>query len=878
MKKEKMKPVMSASELITEDARKEIVSLILENKGREIFFMGLLNADGIVNFVEALAFGNAKAVPVVSANLPNECIVIHNHPSGVIEPSEADIIAAGELANMGIGSYITDNRCEKIHIIVKPIKKQEVKFLDKEKLVSILDVNGSLMKNMPDYELRNEQIEMLKACVSSFNNNLISVIEAGTGVGKSLAYLIPAIYWSVENNMRVIVSTNTINLQEQLLYKDIPLLQKILPVEFSACLMKGRSNYLCLRKLNIIKSDKHARIDEKHEEAARAIIDWSRNTTDGSKTDLSFSPAEEVWELFSAEAEACPRIKCPNFEKCFYYKSRRDASKTNLVITNHHLVMADLACRLENKNYMSFAVLPPSKHIIFDEAHNLEDVGTSYFSSQITKLGLERILSRLFSKKTERLGLLFIIDDKINSLVTKNNHPALKEMQDILFEKIFPYCEGLYTLIGEQFTSMLYSFSEFMNFDETGNEGDSLKTIISPEIAGSTFFIDDIQERLLTINKEILKFITSIGEFSKLMKNIPDDIYNDIWSISVDLKGFVLKLELIMNKILSFLQGGTGVCRWFEYQPQKKGRDPFLKFCYGPIYIDKSMKDAVFDVNQSLILTSATMTVNSNFSYVKKQLGLTEYKLWDGAENTLTKEKKNADSAEKSIKPPDKFLHELKLESPFDYEKNVLLGIPFDISEPGSKEFADKIGGIILKSVEYSGGGAMILFTSYYLMKNVFTNIKNDITEMGLKCFIQGETHRHTLLQKFKKHINSVLFATASFWEGVDVKGDSLRLLVLTRLPFRVPTEPILLARADEIRKREGDPFIEMDLPAAVIKFRQGFGRLIRSKTDRGAVLILDKRAVTKNYGKSFINSLPKTSVIASETSEVLDALHEFFG
>lgn len=863
-------PIQSAYNLFTEQTRLTLIEIIKANEGNEVFFLGILNEEGIVDYVDPLAFGNAKAVPVVSGLLRPGNVVIHNHPSGGVEPSEADISVAGSLALLNVGSYIIDNLCEEVYILVKAIPQPKAVLLDIDEVKSFLESDGQLSKKIDEYEYRSEQIKMTEETSNSFNNNLITLIEAGTGVGKSLAYLIPAVLWASRNKERIIISTNTINLQEQLLYKDIPLLQNNLGIPFTAVLIKGRNNYLCLRKLQLVKKEHRFFADAKLSESLQSVIEWAETTADGSKTDLSFIPPDEIWESVHAEPETCPRVKCPHFEKCFFYRARRLAAKAELVIANHHLVMADLAIRLETQNYASPTVLPPSKRIIFDEAHNLEDVGTAYFSIHFTKLGIERLISKLISTKAEKVGLLYLLDNLINSMVTSNPSPILTKIQNDLFQNIFPKCENLHNYIGVEFTNMVHAFSEYINTIKDSETDESLKLRITDDISSSSFFINEIKEPLLKISKEILNFISEVENVLKTINKLNENSVNELWNTSVEIKGIVSKLELTASKIISFLNPEKDFCRWFEYTASRRGKEPFLKFLTGPIYIDESMKKAVFDVNDTVLLTSATLTVKNNFNYLKKQLGLSEYQIWK-------KTKKNDTTKENMPQEKIKFLSEIKLNSPFNYEKNVFIGIPFDIPEPNQIDFWEKISDIIIKSIEISQGGSLVLFTSYNLMKKVYEKTKSEINLLGIKTFIQGEEHRHKLLNRFRKHISSVLFATASFWEGIDVKGESLRLLIITRLPFKVPTEPILQARSEDIQKKGGDPFTEMDVPSAVTKFRQGFGRLIRSKTDRGAVLILDKRTITKSYGSVFINSLPKCKMTVAETEHVLDDLRQFF-
>ncbi|HLO24806.1 MAG TPA: DEAD/DEAH box helicase, partial [Geobacteraceae bacterium] len=375
-----------------------------EAHGNEVFFLGRTDESKLVVEVEPLARGNRDAVAAILVATSFGDVVIHNHPSGNLTPSPADIDIASILGNQGVGFYIIDNTAERCYQAVAPFKRITAERLCFPEIERWYAPGGLLATHLKDFEYREEQSRMAFAVAEAFNEDRVAMIEAGTGTGKSLAYLLPALLWSVRNRERVVISTNTINLQEQLTKKDIPFLRKHCGHEFRAVLVKGRSNYLCKRKLEGVESEPALIRDEGAAEL-EAIVAWSRTTADGCRGDLSFIPRNEVWEEVCCEADQCNRVKCPHYAHCFFYSARREAAGADLLIVNHALLMADVAVRQET-GYGTMAILPPFERLIFDEGHHLEDVATGYLSSQTSRQGLLRILGRLQHPKKPQRGLL----------------------------------------------------------------------------------------------------------------------------------------------------------------------------------------------------------------------------------------------------------------------------------------------------------------------------------------------------------------------------------------------------------------------------------------------------------------------------------------
>ena len=371
----------------------KIKEKIQQVDGNEVVFIGKTNLQKIVEQVNVIARGNQFSVPLVQEAAERSDVIIHNHPSNLLHPSSNDVINAHKLAFYGVASYIVNNDVSEIYVIVEPFSQEGVLKLEIEDVSQSLSPGGVVSKSLKNYEHRPQQVEMIKQVAESFNERKIGLIEAGTGVGKSLAYLIPAIFWSTKNKERCVVSTRTINLQEQLIHKDIPFLKKILDLDFKAVLVKGRGNYVCLRKIDSLTKDQQSLILEGDEQEIQTIIDWTETTKSGSKTDLSFLPKHTVWEQVGSEGDNCLRSACPFFHPCFVYKARREAAKANILVANHHLLFADLAVRLSGAD---ISVLPKHNHIIFDEAHNIEDIATDYLGLGLTRYSINRTLFQLY--------------------------------------------------------------------------------------------------------------------------------------------------------------------------------------------------------------------------------------------------------------------------------------------------------------------------------------------------------------------------------------------------------------------------------------------------------------------------------------------------
>lgn len=808
--------------------------------GNEVFFIGTIDVEGRVCSVEAIARGDRTAVPAILTRAQCGDVVIHNHPSGNLTPSSADMDLASIAGNQGIGFSIIDNTCTRWYQVVSPHTPRTGELLSLEEINHIFAPDG-MMAHLKGYEQREEQVRMARTTAEAFNQDRIALIEAGTGTGKSLAYLVPSLLWALRNNERVVISTNTINLQEQLIRKDIPFLSRNSSMEFKATLVKGRSNYVCLRKLEHAEQDPTLFPDESSAELT-TIIEWSHSSQDGCRSDLAHIPSRSTWEEVCCEADQCGRSRCKHFNRCFFYRARRDASAARILVVNHALLLSDIVLREEN-GYDATAILPPFTRLILDEGHHLEDVATSHLSQIISRNLILKQLHRLVPQKQNRAGLLTIILNRITAGMPEHLEGLYAELSGLLETQLLPKNHDLAGL-----TESTMDWIALQLEQATSNDGGKERKLrITPETERQEFW-RSCRQRLLALMEVLNEYISALRTLLRRCEALPDTLREKLNDTLLDTGGIEGRLQAIADSIQFFTGTAEGYCRWLESSSGNRGLQ--ARLCAAPLDIAPRLKSAVLDQFKTIIVTSATLTVGNSFSYFKKRTGF-------------------------NLLPPER-LCELTLASPFDYHQQVFAAIPQEMPEPTSPEYRPALEEAILRAVALSQGGAFVLFTSYDLLNRTYGKLAPELTALGLTPLRQGDTNRHTLLSRFRSDHRAVLFATDSFWEGVDVKGNALRLVIIARLPFQVPTEPVQQARAEQIKAEGGDPFREYAVPQAVITFRQGFGRLIRSRDDRGAVLILDRRVISKNYGKTFLRSLPDTEIVR-ETSEILFQKMELF-
>jgi ATP-dependent DNA helicase DinG len=825
----------------TSDCRALMRHEIAAACGNEVFFIGRTNVDGVVCEAETIARGSKVAVPAIIVRASSGDVVIHNHPSGDLTPSAADMDIASVAGNQGIGFAIIDNDCSRCYQVVSPYTEKKGELLSLEEIGRVFAADG-MMAHLKGFEPRDEQVRMACAVAEAFNGDRVVLVEAGTGTGKSLAYLIPAILWAVRNNERVVVSTNTINLQEQLIRKDLPFLARNCAVEFKAALVKGRSNYACLRKLEHAEAEPALFPDESSAELT-TIIEWSHSSQDGCRSDLAFTPHHTTWEEVCCEADQCGRSRCKHFGRCFFYRARRESSAARVLVVNHALLLSDIVLRRET-GYDATAILPPFTRLIFDEGHHLEDVATSHLSLTIARSGILKQLQRLVPQKAGRAGLLTIISSRITRDLPESQEGLYAELSGLLESQLLPRAHDLAGMT-EQTMDWLAVSVEHGTGSEAGKEQ---KLRVTPEVERTPFW-QECRQRLHALADAVNEYTASLRTLVRRSKDLPEKLQEKLADQLLDTGGIEGRLQSMADALLFFTTEAEGYCRWIETKRGSRGVQ--ARLTAAPLDISAQLKESVLDKLKTIIVTSATLTVGGEFGYLKKRTGF----------GLLPKER----------------LSELQLPSPFDYARQVFVAVPEEMPEPTAPGYREALEDHILKAVTISRGGAFILFTSYDLLNRVYQSLSPALARLGLTSLKQGETGRHALLTQFRKEGNAVLFGTDSFWEGVDVKGEALRLVIIARLPFQVPTEPVQQARAEKIKADGGDPFRDFSVPQAVIKFRQGFGRLIRSRDDRGAVLILDRRVLNKSYGRIFLRSLPDTEIIRGSSDELFGRMKSFF-
>lgn len=836
--------------------------------GAEVFFVGSLDSNLLIDEVEAYAFGNQRSVPALLQYARPGNVIVHNHPSGHLEPSAADVELASVAGERSIGSYIVNNDCTQVRIVVRAMSPKGIKPLDTDRLVEALSPGGLLAASLPEYEFRASQIEMMRAVTHAFNKDGIAIIEAATGTGKSIAYLLPAIAWSIKNEEKVLISTHTINLQEQLIEKDLPLLKDALGVEFDAVLLKGRNNYISRRRAEYLLGHPDFLQDRKKREQTESIHAWMKTTRDGSVSDLGFIPDPDVWDGVMSDSDNCLRVQCPTYQSCFFYNARRRAARAQILVVNHHLLMADLAVRAETGSYSQTAVLPPAHRIVVDEAHHIEEVATAYFGSRVSRMGLVILLRRLASPKTGE-GLLHYLASRIQDGTYPLQPRAAETWLLRLSRDLLAMQREVLDAVEEAAERTAIALDEMQ--DTALDQPSDIRLRVTPEIEETDLWNREIVPALTSFLLAARPLLDTLDRLYQALKEAVVEDTPETLSPLLELQSTQRKIESHVMNIARFLEGSDEQCRWIEYRRANRARKPRVVYCVAPLAVAEELRERLFQRVSSVIMTSATLAVDRKFDYFLQRIGAA-----DPAGLALAGRASFQGGAEGSGDSARSF-QTLLLETPFDYDSQVYIGVPTDLPNPNHEGFAKALEDFLSKSLRISRGRAFVLFTSYSLLNRVYDEIAGELEADGFPCLRQGAAGRSVLAKSFRGKIGSILFATSSFWEGVDIAGEALSCLVLTRLPFVVPSEPIIEARVEAMKKEGVDPFSNLIVPRAVIRFRQGFGRLIRRSEDRGAVLICDHRVATASYGRTFLGSLPTRKVHIAPAREVYRRLESFF-
>lgn len=644
--------------------------------------------------------------------------------------------------------------------------------------------DGLISQQLEGYEFRQEQLQMAHEVARAFTASEHLIVEAGTGVGKSFAYLIPAISLALKSEQKVVISTNTISLQEQLVTKDIPFLQRVLPRDFSVVLAKGRRNYLSRRRLKNLMNYERGLFDTREEvEEVASIEEWMNLTVDGSRADLPWYPQPSVWNKVASDRDDCLGRNCETYDTCFYFNARREMHNADLLIVNHHLLFSDLAIRKDSEEAMS--VLPDYDYLIIDEAHHLEATATNHASIDFSNTRVKWLLDSLYNERNEE------------GLARRFNSPQL-QLQVVTARE---QANGLFTEIVE---AMRAEISGVENIDT-----------LTPRIHKSNFVRNVLDAPLADIDRTLKRLHDTA---------MTDDDEQEITAHRRHCQRLREELDMIIQ------QSDSDYVYWAEIS--NRGRTPRVLLNATPANVNQMLQDHLFTAKSSVVMTSATLSTNRNFAYFKKRVGISESR-------------------------------ELLVSSPFDFKRQVQIHIPRNMPHPNSNEFVPSVIEKIRYYLKLTHGKAFVLFTSYKMMDEVYDAVAPDLEEIGIDTFKQGgDLSRTAMLQAFREDTDSVLFGTSSFWEGVDVRGESLSNVIITRLPFEVPTHPVMEARVKQIKEEGGNEFFEFSLPEAILRLKQGFGRLIRTQTDKGIVVILDPRIRTASYGKQFIRSLPDCEVV----------------
>ncbi len=706
--------------------------------------------------------------------------------------------------------------------------------LDIEAIRRFFSPEGAMGRAFEGYEQREPQVEMAAGITRAFNNGEAVMVEAGTGTGKGLAYLVPAAMFAAQRGERVVISTNTINLQDQLFFKDIPALQKIMANDqgqgsgdgakaaktkfksllanpqppFTAALLKGRSNYLCLRRYKDLRRD--GRLVSEEIKTLLKVQMWLPTTSSGDKAELLLMDKENMaWERINATLETCTGPRCADYRDCYLYKARREAEAAHLVIVNHALLLANLD--------QEVSVFPPYDHVIIDEAHNLEEVATDQFGFEVDQNELLKFLDDLFMTggASTSAGLF--------AELPKHFRESAATESDM--EKATAIAQGAGPAVTRGRQSVYDCFNlltAFMNAEAESTSYDARLRVVDAVRKNPGWESIERAWENLSLNLDAIG--EALGRLEVLLTDLKDAelLEYDMLLLRVQsLKRYVTKVRINIGYIV--LGGEQQLITWLVYDRTKDK----LTLSAAPFSVAELLEATLFSKKATVALASATLAVGGEFDYVKERIGLVE---------------------------PE----ELQLESPFNYQKQALVYIPNDMPEPNQRGYQQALEETLIALCTATGGRALVLFTANSALRMTYKAIQEPLEEQGIAVLGQGlDGSRRALLERFKEFPRTVLLGTTSFWEGVDVVGDALSVLVIAKLPFSVPNDPIFAARSEGFT----DAFNEYAVPQAILRFKQGFGRLIRSREDRGVVAVLDRRLLSKKYGQMFLDSLPHTTV-----------------
>lgn len=695
-----------------------------------------------------------------------------------------------------------------------------------EQIYRIFDHDGLLSSKIDSFEFREGQLLMALDVLSSYDTNAVAAIEAGTGIGKSFAYLVPALYYAFDDESdRTVIATSTINLQKQLLEKDLPTLFRALGKDCKIAIAVGRNNYLCLRRLAELVRDNELYAYDGVSEVSK-LNSFAAETETGLRTEVPGRLDYQVWSSVCSDSDFCQGGKCPYFNECFYFKAKKKLADASIIICNHHLLFVDSNTRYENSiGYDEDAILPPFRHLVVDEAHNMERHATDLFTSTYSSYSLRRQMDHIYDNRgIKGIGSGRILDDLLPFCTDRN-----------LYQEILDF----YVLVRAKADTLNMAVLNLLDYNKLAH--------------------------LLCTKKNMARIVAEIGPAAQ-------EVIDNGGRLLARLNSFASKLDIDdsqkfradellvhinrISDIIGLLGSFMDLPKWNDdihyLDIEQHAGNRYVTFNIAPLEVSDVLADALFRKLDSVICTSATMDLHDDFAYWCSGVGLPV-----------------------QGKP---FIHKV-YDSPFDYRSRLMLLTPYDtptFTRENEEEYAAFTCETVYNAVSSSGGGALILFTSFRLMDYVYERLKPRFAVMGLNTLRQGDADRYALLEQFKEDTDSVLFATDSFWEGVDAPGNTLRMVIITKLPFRMPDDPIYKARYAKLEEDGKSGFYSLSLPDATMRLKQGYGRLMRHTTDKGIVLILDSRIVSKGYGAMMLRSLPESYHPETETKTLGQKIEGF--
>ena len=788
--------------------------------------------------------GELKALPGAVLDALHRIAAAAESPLSAVLSEAANDVAGFKLSSEdapALGEFLRDYR--ELFATAQKYEAPEPRDdpLETDKICAMFTTGGAIGRHLPGYEQRDEQVGMVRAVCDALSDGTHLLCEAGTGTGKSMAYLAPAIAWARQNEDKVIISTNTRNLQEQLYHKDLPFLHELLGGRFEAALLKGRRNYLCVRRfMQLLRYFEHE-LEPDEMTALLPVVVWSGRTQSGDVSECTGLLKNEnfraVLDRVTSAGDDCMGRACRMRSRCFVQRARTLAQLADLVVVNHALLFSDVG--------MDQPVLPPYQCVVFDEAQNVEDVATEAMAVGVDSLSVFRITNRLWRQRRRDgagsgliAGVLHEADRRLKDGEGETREAVIASAQQVI-EKIGPVVQltkDCMQTLARPFDVLPAREDKIMMEECEPKVGpDSPTGLAAGELA------DAVQGLRV-----------SIEELAVCLAKHEEELPNAA-GLCADLRAQAGRLGEVVDQI-RFVQAQdeTNFVYWIERT--RRGRQEFHGMHAAPLEIGKFIKQQFFDTKRSVIMTSATLRVGGEFSYMQERLG--------------------AELGEERIQC-------MAVGSPFDFDRQTMVAVPTFLPDAGGRReegYDDQLSSLLIDLFTATGGRGLVLCTSYSLLNALHENVKRPLEQIGIPVLAQGrDGSREAISATFRRVTSSVLLGTQSFWEGVDFTGETLSCLVVTKLPFHVVTEPLVQGRIQYLQNMGLAPFTHYTLPEAVISFRQGFGRLIRNRTDRGVVVVTDRRLVTKGYGRSFTSDLPTGCRVFKEQEALISGVKRFF-